>query len=72
MSVPGAIRKTGPWTVSMSGIIETSAVTNQFYLDRQSNLSIFHSQLGLIVSGANSSGNPSWHPSRKSFLAGNS
>ena len=58
MSVPGAIRKTGPWTVSMSGIIETSAVTNQFYMDRQSNLSIFHSQLGLIVSGANSKRQP--------------
>ena len=54
MSIPGAIRKTGPWTVSLSGIIETQAISNQFYLDRQANLSIFHSQLGLIVSGANS------------------
>jgi hypothetical protein len=58
MSIPGAIRKTGPWTVSLSGIIETQAVTNQFYLDRQANLSIFHSQLGLIVSGANSKRQP--------------
>ena len=58
MSIPGATRKTGPWTVSLSGIIETQAVTNQFYLDRQANLSIFHSQLGLIVSGANSKRQP--------------
>ena len=58
MSLPVGIRKTGPWVVSLSGIIETQAVNNQFYLDRQANLSVFHSTLGLIISGANSKRQP--------------
>lgn len=58
MSIPAGIRKTGPWVVSLSGIVETSAVNNNFYLDRQANLSVFHKALGLIVSGANSKGQP--------------
>ncbi|MGH9666000.1 MAG: hypothetical protein ACRD9L_16360, partial [Bryobacteraceae bacterium] len=58
MSIPAGIRKTGPWVVSLSGIVETPAVTNQYYLDRQANLSVFHTGLGLIVSGANSKRQP--------------
>jgi hypothetical protein len=58
MSLPAGIRKTGPWTVCMSGLIATQAVTSQYYLDRQANLSVFHSRLGLIVSGANSKRQP--------------
>jgi hypothetical protein len=58
MNIPAGIRKTGPWVVSLSGIIETPAVTNQFYLDRQANFSVFHKALGLIVSGANSKRQP--------------
>jgi hypothetical protein len=58
MSIPAGIRKTGPWVVSLSGIVDTQAVTSQFYLDRQSNLSVFHSKLGLIVNGANSKRQP--------------
>src|SRR5205823_5141858 len=58
MSIPAGIRKTGPWVVCLSGIVDTQAVTNQFYLDRQSNLSVFHSRLGLIVNGANSKRQP--------------
>ena len=54
MSIPAGIRKSGAWVVSLSGIVETQAVNNQYYLDRQANLSVFHSKLGLIVSGANS------------------
>ncbi len=38
MSVPAGIRKTGAWVVCLSGLISTQAVNNQFYLDRQSNL----------------------------------
>lgn len=57
MNIPAGIRKTGPWVVSLSGIIETQT-RNQFYLDRQANLSIFHKALGLIVSGANSKRQP--------------
>ncbi|HVX66062.1 MAG TPA: hypothetical protein VHA11_05655 [Bryobacteraceae bacterium] len=58
LSVPASIRKTGPWVVSLSGIVETPAVNNNFFLDRQANLSVFHKKLGLIVSGANSKGQP--------------
>ena len=58
MSIPAGIRKTGPWVVCLSGIVDTQAATNQFYLDRQSNLSVFHSRLGLIVNGANSKRQP--------------
>lgn len=58
MTIPAGIRKTGPWVVSLSGIVETQAINNQFYVDRQSNLSVFHNKLGLIISGANSKRQP--------------
>ena len=58
MSVPAGIRKTGAWVVCLSGIISTQAVTNRFYLDRQSSLSVFHEKLGLIITGANSKRQP--------------
>jgi hypothetical protein len=58
LQVPASIRKSGPWVVCLSGIIATQAPTNQFYLDRQSSLSVFHSRLGLIITGANSKRQP--------------
>jgi hypothetical protein len=58
MDVPAGIRKTGPWVVSLSGIVEPQQVNNEFFLDRQANLSVFHSKLGLIISGANSKRQP--------------
>ncbi len=58
LSVPAGIRKSGPWVVSLSGLISTQAVTSQFYLDRQGNLSVFHQTAGLIVTGANSKRQP--------------
>jgi dienelactone hydrolase len=58
MKVPAGIRKTGPWVVGLSGLISTQAVTNQFYLDRQGHVSVFHEKLGLIVTGANSKRQP--------------
>ena len=58
MNVPAGIRKTGPWVICLSGIIATQAPTNQFYLDRQSHLSVFHQKCGLIISGANSKRQP--------------
>jgi hypothetical protein len=57
MRVPAGIRKTGPWTVCLSGLIDTP-IDSQFTLDRQGHLSIFHDQLGLIVTGANSRQQP--------------
>lgn len=58
MSIPAGIRKTGPWVICLSGIVDTPAVNNQYYLDRQSSLSVFHQKLGLIISGANSKHQP--------------
>ena len=58
MSVPAGIRKTGPWVICLSGIIATQAPGNQFYLDRQSNLSVFHQKCGLVITGANSKRQP--------------
>ena len=58
MGVPAGIRKTGAWVVCLSGIIDTQAVTNQFFLDRQGHLSVFHEKLGLIITGANSKRQP--------------
>ncbi|HKT13170.1 MAG TPA: hypothetical protein VJW77_15215 [Terriglobia bacterium] len=58
LRLPAGIQKTGPWEVAFSGIIEPPAVRNQFYLDRQSSISVFNQKLGLIVSGANSKRQP--------------
>jgi hypothetical protein len=58
MTVPAGIRRTGPWTVCLSGLISTQSVTNQFFLDRQGHLSVFHEGPGLIVTGANSKRQP--------------
>jgi hypothetical protein len=57
MKVPAGIRKTGPWTVCLSGLIDTP-IDSQFTLDRQGHLSIYHEKLGLIVTGANSKNQP--------------
>ena len=58
LSIPAGIHKTGPWEVCLSGVIETTAPTSQFYLDRQSNVSVLNQKLGLIISGANSKRQP--------------
>ncbi len=58
MTVPAGIRKTGPWVVCLSGLIDTQAVNNQFYLDRQGHFSVFHQKAGLIITGANSKRQP--------------
>jgi hypothetical protein len=57
MKVPAGIRKTGPWVACLSGLIDPP-VSNQFMLDRQGHLSIYHEKLGLIVTGANSKHQP--------------
>jgi hypothetical protein len=57
MNATAGICKSGPWTVCLSGIVSTQA-SNQFYLDRQANLSVFHEKLGPIISGANSKRQP--------------
>ena len=57
LRVPAGIRKTGPWVVCLSGLID-SPIANQFTLDRQGHLSIYHETLGLVVTGANSKNQP--------------
>src|SRR5579872_1327948 len=58
MSVPAGVRKTGPWQVALSGLMSTQAIHNQFYLDRQGHISVFHQKLGLIITGAGSKRQP--------------
>jgi hypothetical protein len=58
MSVPAGIRKTGPWQVALSGLMSTQAINNQYYLDRQANVSVFHEKKGLILTGAGSKRQP--------------
>jgi hypothetical protein len=53
MKVAAGIRKTGPWTSCLSGLIDPP-VANQFMLDRQGHVSIFHEKCGLIITGGNS------------------
>ncbi len=57
LKVPAGIRKTGPWVVCLSGLLDTKT-TNRFFLDRQGHVSVFHEKPGLIVTGANSKRQP--------------
>ena len=58
MRIPVSIRKTGPWQVALSGIVDTQTPNNRFYLDRQGHVSVFHQAAGLIVTGAGSKRQP--------------
>jgi hypothetical protein len=58
MQIPAGMRKTGPWMVCLSGLIAPEDILNNFFLDRQGNISIFHTERGLIVTGANSKRQP--------------
>jgi hypothetical protein len=58
MTLPAGIRKSGSWVVCYSGLISTQALNNQYYLDRQGHLSIFHEKTGVIVTGAGSKDQP--------------
>ncbi|MBL7698271.1 MAG: hypothetical protein JNK79_08940 [Chitinophagaceae bacterium] len=63
MKITAGIRKTGPWVVTYSGLMTPKSVLNNFFLDRQSNISVFNEQKGLIISGANSK----WQPELATF-----
>lgn len=58
MEVPASVRKSGPWQVALSGLIDTQAINSRFYLDRQGHISVFHQDKGLIITGANSKRQP--------------
>ncbi len=55
---PAGIRKTGPWLDCLSGLTASQPASNQWLLDRQSNLSVFHQKAGLILCGGNSKNQP--------------
>jgi hypothetical protein len=57
MKSEAGIRRTAPWTVCLSGLID-APIDSQFTLDRQGHLSIYHDKLGLVITGANSKGQP--------------
>lgn len=63
MRLPAGIRKTGAWTVCLSGLIDAPSAS-RFTLDRQGNLSIYHEKAGLIVTG----GNSKYQPELATFL----
>lgn len=69
MKVPAGIRKTGPWVVCLSGLIDTP-IDSQFTLDRQGNLSVYHQKFGLIITGANSKHQPELATFREQTSAG--
>lgn len=58
MIIPAGVRKTGPWMVCLSGLIAPKDLLNNFFLDRQGNMSIFNAKTGLIITGANSKNQP--------------
>jgi len=58
MKIPAGIRKTGPWVVCLSGLTEPEDILNNFFLDRQGNISVYHIKPGLIITGANSKRQP--------------
>lgn len=58
LQIPAGVRKQGPWMWCLSGITATRPELSQWFLDRQSALSVYHQQLGLLITGANSKGQP--------------
>jgi hypothetical protein len=56
--MPVVLRQHGPWTVTLSGLTGAAPTHSQWFLDRQSHVSVYHERLGLIVSGAPSKRQP--------------
>jgi hypothetical protein len=57
MTVAAGIRRVEPWSYCLSGLFDPPR-DSPFHLLRQGNLSVFHDSVGLIVTGANSRGQP--------------
>lgn len=55
---PAGIRKSGPWVTALSGLIATQPASARWFLERQSNVSVFHEGAGLIITGGNSRSQP--------------
>ncbi len=58
IAAPAGVRKTGPWVIALSGIVDTPIPKSQWFLDRQANVSVFHEVAGLIIAGSNSRHQP--------------
>lgn len=52
------IRKSGPWVVALCALVDAPLPLSQWFLERQSHVSLFHEKTGLIISGANSKHQP--------------
>lgn len=52
------VRKAGPWVAALSGQCSPPWPENQFCLDRQALVSIWHQDAGLVVDGSNSKFQP--------------
>jgi hypothetical protein len=48
------VRKEGPWVVALSGQCSPTWEDNQFVLDRQAAISVWHAGAGLVIDGSNS------------------
>jgi len=52
------VRKEGPWVVGLSGQCSPGWEDNQFVLDRQAAISLWHEEAGLVLDGSNSKFQP--------------
>jgi len=58
LQTTAGVRKKGAWLWSLAGIPSAKRPYSQWFLDRQSTVSVYHDRLGLIISGANSKNQP--------------
>jgi len=55
---PAVVRKDGPWVYSISALVSPERPLSQFYLDRTTPISLWHSSCRHIIAGGNSKGQP--------------
>jgi hypothetical protein len=55
---PAGIRNAMPWSVALSGLPSLPPGTEQWFLERQANVAVYHRTKGLVLSGANSRHQP--------------
>ncbi|MGD7707343.1 hypothetical protein [Microlunatus sp. Y2014] len=54
------VQRREPWFVALSAYQCTPLPTNRWIQDRQAHLSVFHDQVGLVLSGSNTRLQPKW------------
>ena len=55
---PAVVKKQGPWVYSISALVSPERPLSQFYLDRITPISLWHSSCRHIIGGGNSKGQP--------------